>query len=138
MAPRGNPNMKVGAPTVNKRGRPPGVFHTFADTASRLLEAHSRDEILAIADSDERLSQLRSFESMVLLQLANSLRRGDLNLTIERERMYDRIMGKAAQQVNINQETTVNINYFKAEAEAEKLIESMNYIEYESVTNEDS
>jgi uncharacterized protein DUF5681 len=88
----------------NPKGRKASVFHTFADTAGQFLEEMTRDELIAISDDDEKLNAYPAFKAMVLMQLGNALKRstGEIDLTVERERLYDRTIGKAAQTVAVN------------------------------------
>lgn len=89
----------------NPKGKPPGVFHTFSDTATRLLEKFGRDELIAISDDEARLNTYPAFQCLVIRQLAGALRAGGpdatINMTEERERLYDRVMGKAVSRTEL-------------------------------------
>ncbi len=89
----------------NPKGRPPGVFHTFSDTAGRILEELSREQIIAISDDEEKLNTYPAFKCLVIRQLANALKAGGpdapLHLAEEREKLYDRVMGKAVSRTEL-------------------------------------
>lgn len=107
-----NPNMIKGMPSVNPKGRPPNVFQSLNDRRAHFLETLSRSEILEIADNDTRLDEYSSFDSQILLGLADTLKRTPvemLNPSQERERFYDRTIGKAAQTVDINHSGAVAV-----------------------------
>jgi hypothetical protein len=97
-----NPNMIKGMPSVNPKGRNRAVFQDFPQRASHYLEKLSKSEILALASNDEKLDKLSSFDCLVIMQLAGALDRNDkLNLAAERERLYDRVMGKAVSRTEL-------------------------------------
>jgi hypothetical protein len=86
----------------NATGRKPSAFSGFSDRASHYLEKLSKAEILALASNDEALEKISSFDCLVVMQLAAALDRNDkLNLAAERERLYDRVIGKPKQSVDI-------------------------------------
>lgn len=89
----------------NPKGRPPGVFSTFSDTASRILEELTREQIIAISDDETKLNTYPAFKCLVIRQLAQALKSGGLestlNMTEERERLYDRVMGKAVSRTEL-------------------------------------
>ena len=107
-------------------GRPKSVFHTHVDTAQRLLESYTYSQILVLSECPEELDKLPTFQAMIVMQLANALKSGkDPLLAIERERLLDRAVGKAAQKISVEQ-TNINLNYFKISQETSKDIESIN------------
>ena len=111
----GNPNMQVGMPSVNPNGRPPGIIHTLSDRRNRFLAELTRGEILALAKDKERLDrEYKAFDAQVIMGLAETLMdipEGAEDPSAAREKLYDREIGKASQQVNVTQ-TNVNINLF--------------------------
>jgi hypothetical protein len=95
----------------NPKGKPPGVFSTFSDTATKLLEKLGREELIAISDDEARLNKFPAFQCLVIRQLANALRANHdapLNLMEEREKLYDRVMGKATQKIEADINVTTN------------------------------
>lgn len=107
-----NPNMKVGMPSVNPKGRPSSVFQDYPHRAAHFMENYSRGEIIAISESDDRLDEHSSFDAMVLMQLGNSLKRIEkekIDPAQERERLYDRASGKPQASVNVNHSGAVAV-----------------------------
>lgn len=107
-----NPNMIVGAPSVNPRGKPPSIFQDLPYRREHFLKTLTRSEILTIAASDERLDEYSSFDAQVLIGLADTLKRTPeekLDPSHERERLYDRSIGKAAQTVNVDHSGSVTV-----------------------------
>lgn len=114
-----NPNMQVGMPSVNPKGRPVGIFHTLGDRRAHFLATLSRGEILALAADDKRLdSEYKAFDAQVIIGLAESLEHtpdDKLDPSKERERLYDRELGKtglpngSSTTVNLTQ-VTINIS----------------------------
>lgn len=107
-----NPNMKKGMPAVNPKGRPPSVFQSLNDRRSHFLEKFTRSEILAIAADDKRLDDFSSFDAQILIGLSDILKRTPdsiLNPSQERERFYDRTIGKASQSIDVNHTGTVAV-----------------------------
>ena len=95
----------------NLKGRPPGVLHTQADTADRLLKKYTGDEIRALASDPVRCSrELKAFEEMIIIQLANILNARDNNdNALERERLLDRVVGRPLQKVEQKISVSVEI-----------------------------
>jgi len=97
-----NPNMIAGMPSVNPAGRPKSIFQDLGPRRAHFLETLSRDEILALVDDDTRLGKYSGFDAQILLGLADTLRKtpeDKLDPGKERERMYDREIGKPPQTV---------------------------------------
>lgn len=101
--PAGNPKWVKGV-SGNPAGKPPGVFSTFSDTASRILKELSREEIIAISDDEARLNTYPAFQCLVIRQLAGALKSnsGDPDLVAERERLFDRTMGKPTNKTELS------------------------------------
>ena len=107
-----NPNMRVGMPSVNPKGRPSGVFSTFSDTATRLLEELTREQIIAISDDEAELNKFPPFKCLVIRQLAHALQAGKNEPQIlmdEREKLYDRVMGKAVSRTELTGKDGANL-----------------------------
>ena len=88
----------------NKAGRTPSVFAGFADRATHLLEKLSRAEIIRISEDEAELNKYPSFDCLVIRQLANALQAGKDQPQIlmdEREKLYDRVMGKAVSRTEL-------------------------------------
>ena len=101
----GNPNMQIGMPSVNPNGRPPSVFAGLSDRRSHYLKTLSRDEIIRIASDDTELNKVSSFDAMVLIGLAEALKETPeekLDPSAAREKLYDREIGRAAQNLNVD------------------------------------
>ena len=94
----------------NLKGRPPSVFQSFGDRSGHFLKKYTRMELIALADDENALDKHSSFDCLVIRQLANALRAnmGDPDLTAERERLYDRVIGKAISRVET--EATVSVD----------------------------
>ena len=128
-----NPNMIVGGPPVNPKGRPPGIIHSLSERRNRFLAELTGGEILALAADKERLNnEYKAFDAQVILGLAETLMdipEAKLDPSAAREKMYDRELGKSAQTVHVNQ-TSINLNFFKMERETEtktgELIDQIN------------
>ena len=106
-----NPNMIAGKPSVNPAGRPPGVFHTHADTSTQILEEFTTSEILAISVDPEKLDKLPTFKAMVLVQIANALSARDNNdNALERERLLDRVVGKPVSRTELTGKNGAPLN----------------------------
>ncbi len=98
-----NPNWLPGV-SGNPKGRPPSVFAGFADRATHLLEKLSRAEIIRISEDEAELNKYPSFDCLVIRQLANALQAGKDQPQIlmdEREKLYDRVMGKAVSRTEL-------------------------------------
>ncbi len=109
---RGNPNMQVGMPSVNPKGRPPSVFQSLSDRRSHYMVKLTRSEILAIAASDELLDNYSSFDAQVLIGLAETMKVTPdeiLDPSAAREKLYDREIGKAAQPVDVKHSGSVAV-----------------------------
>ena len=88
----------------NPNGRPSSLFQGFSDRSALLLEKYGRSEILAIADDDKRLDEFSSFDCLIIRQLASALRANHDSSSVlmeERERLYDRTMGKAVSRTEL-------------------------------------
>lgn len=98
-------------------GRKPSVFQSYGDRASHFLETLTRSQILAIGDDPIALDKYSSFDALVLEQLANTFRKPKfLDPQAERERLFDRANGKAAQSVSLENKHSGSITVtWKAE-----------------------
>lgn len=107
-----NPNMKVGMPSVNPKGRPSSSFQNPSDRRAHFLETLSRSEILTTAADDEKLDEYSSFDAQIIIGLADTLKRTPeekLDPSHERERFYDRQFGKSQASVNVNHSGAVAV-----------------------------
>ena len=87
-----NPNWIKGV-SGNPSGRPPSFFSGFSDRAGALLEKLTRQEILDISDDSKKLNKYSSFDCLIIRQLANALRAGDIGKRINKSR--NAVIGKA-------------------------------------------
>lgn len=108
----GNPNMIKGQPSVNPKGRRPSIFQSLNDRREYFLEKYTRSQILEIAEDDKKLDKHSSFDAKVLIGLSDALKRTPvemLNPSLERERLYDRTIGKSSQTVDINHNGSIAV-----------------------------
>ena len=99
-----NPNMIVGKPSVNPLGRPKNIFQDLSPRRAHFMETLSRGEILDIASNDKKLDKYSSFDAMVLLGLAEALTaipEEKIDPYRARESLYDRVLGKASQPIDV-------------------------------------
>ena len=105
----------------NPSGKPKSVFSTQEQVAGALMERYTPSQILDIAGDPKKLDKLGTWSAVVMLQLANMLKsHEDLDFAIERERMLDRVVGKATQRVELD--ANVNLSTESALLEGRKRI----------------
>lgn len=86
----------------NPSGKPKSVFSTQEQVAGALMERYTPGQILDIAGDPKKLDKLGTWSAVVMLQLANMLKsHEDLDFAIERERMLDRVVGKAVSRTEL-------------------------------------
>jgi hypothetical protein len=89
----------------NPQGSKPLIFQTLNARREHYLTTLTRQEIIDTAASDAALDLYSSWDAQVLIGLAETLERTPknmLNPANERERLYDRTIGKAAQNINVD------------------------------------
>lgn len=79
-------------------GRKPSVFQSYGARAEHYLTTLTRSQILAIGGDAVELDKYSSFDALVLEQLANTFKTPKfVDPHMERERMFDRAIGKPKQ-----------------------------------------
>lgn len=97
MNSKGNPNMRIGKPSVNPAGRPAAVFQSFADRLAYWLETKTVGEIESIARNKKSWKDLSGIDGVVIRRIAAALAKegGTADFTA----VLDRLVGKPVQPV---------------------------------------